>query len=293
MDQSLTPSARRIALGLEYDGRAFCGWQTQPGGCGVQDALEAALAQIHGAPLHAAGLPQGVEPSPSGGSLHSRLGEAYLPTIVAGRTDAGVHASGQVVHFDALNVRPESAWVRGVNAHLPSGVVVLWAREVSDDFHARFGAREREYRYRLLMRPVRPAILAGRVGWVHDDLDVAAMQAASRCLIGTHDFSAFRSAECQAKSPVREMRAVEIAQDGPMLEFTFRANAFLQHQIRNLVGALVWVGQGRRPPEWMAETLDGRDRTRAAATFAPDGLYLAAVRYDPCHALPTVQSVDY
>ena len=279
------PDARRMALGLEYDGRRFCGWQTQPPrspcslppggaqslpwdgpaaqtqpiGCGVQDAVEVALAQIHGAPL---------------------------ATIVAGRTDAGVHATGQVLHFDAVNARPESAWVRGVNAHLPPGVVVLWAREVSHDFHARFSALEREYRYRLLMRPVRPAILAGRVGWVHGALDIAAMQAASRCLIGTHDFSAFRAAECQAKSPVRDMRAVEMTQDGPILEFTFRANAFLQHQIRNLVGALVWVGQGRRPVEWMAETLAGRDRSRAAATFAPDGLYLTAVRYDPRHALP-------
>lgn len=261
MEQSLIPAAdtRRIALGIEYDGRAFCGWQTQPGHCAVQDAVELALAQIHGAPI---------------------------ATIVAGRTDAGVHATGQVVHFDPVNPRPENAWVRGVNAHLPPGVVVLWAREVAGDFHARYGAMEREYRYRLLMRPVRPAILAGRVGWVHGNLDVAAMQLASRCLIGTHDFSAFRAAECQAKSPVREMRGVEIVQEGPMLEFTFRANAFLQHQIRNLVGALVWVGQGRRPPEWMAETLASRDRTRAAATFAPDGLYLTAVRYDPRHALP-------
>ena len=275
MGHPLTPvlGARRMALGLEYDGRAFCGWQTQPPrafqsrhlgempsiGCGVQDALEMALAQIHGAPL---------------------------ATIVAGRTDAGVHASGQVVHFDAVNARPESAWVRGVNSHLPPGVVVLWAREMSNDFHARFGALERAYCYRLLMRPVRPAILAGRVGWVHNALDVAAMQEASRCLIGTHDFSAFRAAECQAKSPVREMRAVEITQDGSMLELTFRANAFLQHQIRNLVGALVWVGQGRRPVEWMAETLVSRDRSRAAATFSPDGLYLSAVRYDPRHELP-------
>lgn len=261
MDQPLSPLSdlRRMALGLEYNGRAFCGWQTQPGGCGVQDVLEAALAQIHGGPL---------------------------ATFVAGRTDAGVHATGQVVHFDALNARPESAWVRGVNAHLPPGVVVLWARQVESDFHARFGALEREYRYRLLMRSVPPAILAGRVGWVHDALDVSAMQAASRCLIGTHDFSAFRAAECQAKSPVREMRRVEMTQEGAMLEFTFCANAFLQHQIRNLVGALVWVGQGRRPPEWMAETLAGRDRCRAAATFAPDGLYLTAVRYDLRHALP-------
>jgi tRNA pseudouridine38-40 synthase len=261
MDQPLTSISdlRRIALGLEYDGRAFCGWQTQPGGCAVQDALEAALLQIHGAPL---------------------------ATRVAGRTDAGVHATGQVVHFDALHARPESAWVRGVNAHLPPGVVVLWARQVAADFHARFGALEREYRYRLLVRSVPPAILAGRVGWVHGSLDVAAMLEASRCLIGSHDFSAFRAAECQAKSPVREMRAVEITQEGAMLEFTFRANAFLQHQIRNLVGALVWVGQGRRPPAWMAETLLGRDRRQAAATFAPDGLYLTAVRYDPRYVLP-------
>ena len=237
--------AARLALGLEYDGRAFCGWQTQPGGCAVQDVLEAALAGIHGAPV---------------------------ATIVAGRTDAGVHASAQVVHFDVVHERPLSAWVRGVNTHLPAGVAVLWAHPVADDFHARFGALEREYRYRLLMRPVRPGLLAGRVGWVHDELDVAAMRAASPCLIGTHDFSAFRAAECQAKSPVREMRAVEIAQDGPLLTFTFRANAFLQHQIRNLVGALVWVGQGRRPVGWLAETLASRDSTRSAATYAADGL---------------------
>lgn len=249
----------RIVLGLEYDGRAFCGWQTQPGGCGVQDVLEVALAEIHGSPV---------------------------TTIVAGRTDAGVHASGQIVHFDAIHRRPESAWVRGVNAYLPSSVSVLWARAVDDGFHARFGALEREYRYRLLVRPVRPAILSGRVGWVHGELDLVAMQSAARCLIGTRDFSAFRAAECQAKSPVREMRVVDMVRSGEMIEFRFCANAFLQHQIRNLVGALVWVGQGRRPPEWLAEVLESRDRTRAAATFAADGLYLTGVRYDPRYCLP-------
>jgi tRNA pseudouridine38-40 synthase len=251
--------AQRIALGLEYDGRAFQGWQSQPGGNTVQDHLEAALAVIHGAPLR---------------------------TMVAGRTDAGVHASAQVVHFDALNPRPEQAWVRGVNMHLPEGITVLWARAVPDDFHARYSAQERLYRYLLLNRPVRPALLAGRVGWMHSHLDEAAMNQAAASLLGTHDFSAFRAAGCQAKTPIRELREACVSRNGEMLILQFRANAFLHHQVRNMIGALVWVGLGRRPPEWLAEVLEGRDRSRAAATFAPDGLYLAGVRYDPRYQLP-------
>jgi tRNA pseudouridine38-40 synthase len=251
--------AQRIALGLEYDGRPFHGWQTQPDGNTVQDYLECALAVIHGGPVQ---------------------------TVTAGRTDAGVHASAQVVHFDALNPRPESAWVRGVNAHLPEGISVLWAREVSDDFHARFSAEERWYRYLLLNRPVRPALLAGRVGWVHGELDDGAMCAAAGQLLGIHDFSAFRAAECQAKSPIRNLHEARVAREGELLTFHFRANAFLHHQVRNMVGALVWVGQGRRPPEWVAEVLESRDRSRAAATFAPDGLYLAGVRYACQYGLP-------
>jgi tRNA pseudouridine38-40 synthase len=250
---------QRIALGLEYDGRAFQGWQSQTGGNTVQDHLEKALAQIHGAPLR---------------------------TMVAGRTDAGVHASAQVAHFDAINPRPEQAWVRGVNTHLPEGITVLWARAVPEDFHARYGAQERLYRYLLLNRPVRPALLAGRVGWMHDQLDEAAMNRAAACLLGTHDFSAFRAAQCQSKVPIRAMREVSITRTGELLTFQFRANAFLHHQVRNMVGALVWVGLGRRPPEWLAEVLESRDRARAAATFAPDGLYLAGVRYDPVYRLP-------
>lgn len=249
----------RIALGLEYDGSAFCGWQTQPGACAVQDHLEAALAVIHGAPVQ---------------------------TITAGRTDAGVHASAQVVHFDARNGRPASAWVRGVNAHLPAAVRVLWATPVGVDFDARRSALERTYRYLLLNRPVRPALLAGKVGWVHAPLDLAAMQAGGRLLVGTHDFSAFRAAECQARSPIRDLRQVAVTQIGPWVMFEFRANAFLHHQVRNMVGALVWVGLGRRPAAWVGEVLDGRDRARGAATFAPDGLYLAGVRYDPAWGLP-------
>jgi tRNA pseudouridine38-40 synthase len=250
---------QRIALGLEYDGRAYQGWQTQPGGNTIQDHLECALAVIHGAPVQ---------------------------TVTAGRTDAGVHASAQVAHFDAHNPRPEQAWVRGVNAHLPEGITVLWARGVPEDFHARYAARERLYRYFLLNRPVRPALLAGRVGWMHGHLDEAAMNRAATSLLGTHDFSAFRAAECQAKTPIREMREASITREGEMLAFQFRANAFLHHQVRNMVGALVWVGLGRRPPEWLAEVLEGRDRARAAATFAPDGLYLAGVSYDPRYGLP-------
>jgi tRNA pseudouridine38-40 synthase len=251
--------AGRVALGLEYDGRAFCGWQTQPGGCAVQDVLEAALAAVHGAPVS---------------------------TVVAGRTDAGVHALGQVVHFDTCHARPESAWVRGVNAHLPEGVAVLWARAVDADFHARYGALERAYRYVLLNHPVRPALLAGRAGWCHALLDVDAMAQAAAGLAGHHDFSAFRAAECQARSPLRELRAARVERQGDFVLFEFRANAFLHHQVRNMVGALVWVGLGRRPPAWVGELLACRDRTRGAATFAADGLYLAAVRYDPKWALP-------
>jgi tRNA pseudouridine38-40 synthase len=249
----------RIALGIEYDGSAFCGWQTQPGGCGVQDHLEQALARVHDGPV---------------------------ATIVAGRTDAGVHATGQVVHFDAENDRPETAWVRGVNTWLPPGVAVQWARRVGDGFHARYGARERAYRYVLLNHGVRTAIMAGRVGWVHGTLDVEAMAASAEQLLGVHDFSAFRAAECQARTPVRELRRVAVTRHGHFVILDFRGNAFLHHQVRNMVGALVWVGLGRRPPEWLGDLLASRDRARGAATFAPDGLDLAEVRYDAEWNLP-------
>ncbi len=253
--------AYRIALGLEYDGRAFCGWQTQPGGCAVQDALEAALAEVHGAPV---------------------------ATFVAGRTDAGVHALAQVVHFDAEHARPATAWVRGTNALLPEGVAVLWSHEVGPGFHARRGALERTYRYLLLNRAVRPAVLAGRVGWTHVPLDVDSMSEAAASLVGAHDFTAFRAAECQARSPLRELRSAWVRQQGEFVVFEFRANAFLHHQVRNMVGALVQVGQGRRPVGWIGELLASRDRRQGAATFAPDGLYLVQVRYDPGWGLPDV-----
>jgi tRNA pseudouridine38-40 synthase len=255
----------RIALAVEYSGHAFCGYQSQPSGCGVQDALERATGEIAGHPV---------------------------TVIAAGRTDAGVHAMSQIVHFDTDAKRPESAWVRGVNAHLPTGAAVLWARPVPADFHARFAAQARNYTYLLLMRAERPALLAGYVGWHHHALDVVAMDAAALHLLGTHDFSAFRAAECQAKSPVKSVTRIAVSQQGPFVRFEFAANAFLHHMVRNIVGALVCVGAGRQEPSWLAELLAARDRARAAPTFAPDGLYLAGADYDARFGLPpTVRAV--
>lgn len=251
---------RRIALGVEYDGTAFCGWQTQAAGGAVQDAVEAALSVIAGAPV---------------------------ATVAAGRTDAGVHASGQVVHADVPANRPLSAWVRGVNSHLPAGVAVVWAREVEADFHARFSATGRRYRYLLLNRPVRPAVLAGRVGWHHQPLDVAAMREAAALLVGRHDFTSFRAAECQAKSPLRDLRQADVAVAGDLVAFDFAADAFLHHMVRNLVGSLVYVGKGAYPPAWVRELLAARDRRLAAPTFSPHGLYLVGVDYDARWGLPT------
>jgi tRNA pseudouridine38-40 synthase len=249
----------RIALGLEYDGAAFCGWQTQPGRCAVQDALETALAAIAGHPVD---------------------------TVCAGRTDAGVHGACQVVHFDTSSSRPLSAWTRGANTHLPPSVSVLWARQVSEDFHARFSARTRTYRYLLLARGVRPGLDRGRVGWTHWPLDPAAMAEGAAHLVGEHDFSAFRAAECQAASPVRQLSRLDVQERAGLIAFDLTANAFLQHMVRNIVGCLVEVGAGRQPPDWVASVLAGRDRRLAAPTFAADGLYLCEVDYDAGHDLP-------
>lgn len=249
----------RIAIGLEYDGSAFAGWQSQPGGNTVQDVLEFALARIAGQPTR---------------------------VTCAGRTDAGVHALAQVAHFDTVAERPLSAWVRGVNAKLPAAVAVRWALPLGDAFHARFSARARAYRYLLLNRTERPGLFAGKVGWCHRPLDVAVMREAAARLIGENDFSSFRAAACQAKSPVKFMHSFEIERDGPLIRFECRANAFLHHMVRNLVGALVWVGTGRKTPEWFGDLLAARDRRLSAQTFAPDGLYLAGVDYDPAWGLP-------
>lgn len=252
----------RIALGVEYDGRPYCGWQSQAIDLTVQDTLQKAL---------------------------SRIADAPISVVAAGRTDAGVHALEQVVHFDTEAQRPLSAWVRGVNSELPDSIAVRWAHVVPDEFHARFSAQGRSYRYLLINRSVRSAVHAGRTGWFHLPLDIAAMQAAAAYLIGEHDFSAFRAAECQAKSPVKCMNSVEINREGEMLVFDFSANAFLHHMVRNLVGCLVYVGKGKYPPSWLAQVLAGRERRHAAPTFSPDGLYLRRIQYDEKWGLPQIQ----
>ena len=206
--------------------------------------------------------------------------------MAAGRTNRGVHARGQVAHFDTAAFRPSSAWVRGVNAFLPDSIAVLWSAEVAAEFHARHSALARTYRYELLNRPVRPALAAGRIGWHHAPLDVEAMREGARALVGEHDFSAFRAAECQARTPVRTVHAVEISRAGERIDLLIKANAFLHHMVRNLVGSLVYVGCGRQPPSWIAELLASRDRTRAAPTFGAEGLYLEKVDYDASWRLP-------
>jgi tRNA pseudouridine38-40 synthase len=249
----------RIALGLEYDGGPFHGWQSQPDGSGVQDALERALSSV---------------------------ADATIGATAAGRTDAGVHATMQVAHFDTASVRPEEAWVRGVNALLPDAIAVRWALPVSPEFHARFAATGRHYTYLLLDRPVRPALLRSRVGWYHRPLAVEAMRSGAEALLGRHDFSAFRAAECQAGSPLRTLDRIDIAREDDMIRFDLHADAFLHHMVRNIVGALVYVGSARRQPGWIAELLESRDRTRAAPTFSAAGLYLAGVDYPTRWNLP-------
>jgi tRNA pseudouridine38-40 synthase len=252
----------RTALGVEYDGAHYCGWQSQTGGCGVQDFLEKAIKNIaeHEIRLHA-----------------------------AGRTDTGVHAMMQVVHFDTETARPDSAWVRGVNAFLPDSIRVLWTKIVDEEFHARFSAQQRSYQYLLANSATAPAIKAQQAGWYHLPLDIKAMQSGIAYLQGEHDFSAFRASECQAKSPIKNLQVASIRAHGEFIVFNFSANAFLQHQVRNMVGALIYVGNGKNPPEFIKALLEQKDRTLSPPTFSPNGLYLAGVAYDAKFALPNTQ----
>jgi tRNA pseudouridine38-40 synthase len=253
----------RLALGVEYDGGPFNGWQSQADGHTVQDTLQHSLSRIAGHPVS---------------------------VIAAGRTDTGVHALEQVVHFDTEVRRPLTAWVRGANAFLPDSIAVLWAHPVPDEFHARFSAQGRSYRYVLINRATRLAVHTGKAGWYHLPLDVPAMRAAAQILIGKHDFSAFRAAQCQANSPVRHLNQLDIRREGEMLIFDLSADAFLHHMVRNIIGCLVYVGKGKHAPDWMLELLSGRERTIAAPTFAPDGLYLRRIRYDSMWGLPQVEN---
>lgn len=284
---------KRLVLGVQYDGAPWQGWQTQLNGLTVQDKLEAALQQFSQQPIS---------------------------TICAGRTDAGVHALEQVVHFDTMLERDLSAWVRGVNSFLPPSIAVRWATVVSNvkqgvekeqaqernkkskqekwhnqeqDFHARFSARSRTYQYVLYNHPIRSPLLEGKAGWVFRALDVDKMQEAAQYLLGEHDFSAFRSAQCQAKSPIKTMYKIQIARRGDMIMLTLHANAFLHHMVRNIVGSLIYVGNGTQPSTWLKEVIEQRERKLAAPTFMPDGLYLAKIDYDPKWQLPQIDTQNF
>ena len=250
----------RIAVGLEYDGSAYAGWQVQPAAPSIQAITERALARIAAAPV---------------------------ALVCAGRTDAGVHALNQVAHFDTLAVRPLRSWVLGANSELPADVSLTWARPVPAHFHARFSAEARTYRYLILNRGARSALHMQRATWVHRPLDEAAMGAAAALLVGEHDFSAFRAAECQARSAVRRLTHLTVARRGHWVVIEAQANAFLHHMVRNLAGLLIAVGKGDAAPQWAGEVLAGRDRTRGAATAPAAGLYLAGVRYPAAFGLPS------
>lgn len=250
----------RLALGIAYSGQAYEGWQSQPHGRTVQDRLELALAAFVGTPVR---------------------------TVCAGRTDAGVHACNQVVHLDAPVHRDPFSWVRGTNRYLSADIAVQWCKPMGADFHARNSARSRRYCYVLLESAVRPALEAGRCGWVFRPLDGQAMREAAALVVGEHDFSAFRAAQCQAHSPVKHLRVVHITQHGQYWRFEFEANAFLHHMVRNLMGCLVAVGTGQYPPTWLAQVLASRSREQAAPTFPASGLYFLGPQYDAHLDIPT------
>ena len=253
----------RVALGITYSGSAYEGWQSQLSGNTVQDKLELALAKFAAQPIR---------------------------VNCAGRTDAGVHGLMQVVHFDTPLERETASWIRGTNAFLPQDIAVQWAQTVPNEFHSRGSAIARRYAYVLLESAVRPSVEAGRVGWVYRPLNGELMRQAASHLLGEHDFSAFRAAQCQAKSPVKTISEIRISQRAGIgskyWRFEFEANAFLHHMIRNIMGCLVAIGQGKQPPDWLLEVLAARRRDAAAPTFSPDGLYFLGPVYEKHYGLP-------
>jgi tRNA pseudouridine38-40 synthase len=250
---------QRIALGIEYDGAAFHGWQTQQQDRNVQDVLQQAL---------------------------SRVADHPVAVVAAGRTDAGVHAAGQVVHFDTTAMRPSHAWLLGTNSYLPPDARAQWVVPVANDFHARYGATARTYRYTIVRRPAPSALLRQRAWWQHRPLDVAAMTAAASALLGEHDFSAFRAAACQAKRPWRHMQRIGVHEQGELLQLEFTANAFLHHMVRNLVGTLCRIGRGEEDIGWAGRLLAARDRRHGGITAPAQGLSLIRVAYPARFSLP-------
>jgi len=251
----------RFALGVEYDGSDFSGWESQPGQRTVQSTLESALSSVANSPV-------GV--------------------VCAGRTDAGVHATAQVVHFDSRVRRAPHEWVLGANSNMSGDVSVCWARPVAESFHARYGAVRRYYRYLIYNRRERSALLRQRAAWERSPLDAASMAAAAEHLLGKHDFSSFRAAGCQAKNALRTVASLGVQRRGELIFIDIAANAFLQHMVRNVAGVLLEIGKGKRQPEWARELLEARDRTLGAATAPPQGLYLTRIDYPPEHGLPAV-----
>ncbi|MBT8419435.1 MAG: tRNA pseudouridine(38-40) synthase TruA [Gammaproteobacteria bacterium] len=249
----------RVALGIEYDGSGFSGWETQKNARTVQACVEKALSRVADSPIH---------------------------TICAGRTDAGVHARGQVVHFETNVVRQMRAWVYGTNTNLPREISVLWARHVPDEFHARFSARARHYRYQILNRPIRPALYRQQITWECRPLAVSRMQTGADYLMGEHDFSAFRAASCQAATPVRTIHGLRIARDGEHIQIDVIANAFLHHMVRNIAGVLIAIGTGRQEAAWAGQVLAARDRKKGAVTAPAEGLCLIGVQYPEHFRIP-------
>lgn len=262
MSELLTaPAAGRIALGIEYDGSAYCGWQRQNDAASVQACLEKAL---------------------------SRVADAPIVVLCAGRTDAGVSATGQVVHFDTPILRKEAAWTMGVNTHLPKNIAVRWMHDVSEEFHARFSATARRYRYVIYNHRFRSAVLHSGITHVHMPLDVEKMQRAGQALLGENDFTSFRASQCQSRTPWRYMMHLNVTRHGNYVVVDIKANAFLHHMVRNIVGSLVEVGAGIQAEEWIGELLAAKDRNLAAATAKAEGLYLVSVDYPEKFGLPNV-----
>ena len=259
-------SEARIAAGVEYDGGGFFGWQRQRQSPTVQECLEQALSKVADQPIE---------------------------VVCSGRTDTGVHARCQVVHFDTCARRSERSWVLGANTHLPQGITLLWTRPVDDDFHARYSARRRHYRYRIINRWVRPAIGRDQLAWVRKPLDALAMHRAAQALIGEHDFSSFRAVGCQSKSPRRRVESVAVCRLDQEVRIDISANAFLYHMVRNIAGSLIAVGCGERDPAWVAEVLEARDRTVAGITAPAAGLCLLGPEYPDFPGLPIDQPVAF
>lgn len=251
----------RIALGIEYDGSNFFGWQRQREVNSVQQELETALAKVANHPIE---------------------------LFCAGRTDAGVHATGQVVHFDTTAMRDNKAWIMGSNAQLPDQIAVRWAQNVPEDFHARFSATARRYRYVIYNHKYRPALLRNGLSHYHQKLDIELMHQAAPVLLGEHDFSAFRAVQCQSKTPFRNIHHLRIVRIEDYIVIDIKANAFLHHMVRNITGSLLEVGMGRRPPSWIAELLASKNRNLAAATAKAGGLYLVEVDYPEYYQIPRV-----